>query len=156
MIMGDNPPNKMRKTYLLMRGQYASTDNQGDSSRHARLLPPWRRPPKTVWDWQSGYWIRTSPNCRVTVNRYWQTIFGRPIVATLEILVRREAGQPILTFFLVGQDFVDHGWNKERLNKWSWVQSPATSSTRPEHLKVDPTNMYHARTRFRLMGEFTE
>ena len=26
MIMGDNPPNKMRKTYVLMRGQYASPD----------------------------------------------------------------------------------------------------------------------------------
>ena len=26
MIMGDNPANKMRKTYLLVRGQYSSPD----------------------------------------------------------------------------------------------------------------------------------
>ena len=32
MIMGDNPANKMRKTYLLVRGQYSSPDESRKSS----------------------------------------------------------------------------------------------------------------------------
>ena len=38
MIMADNPANKTRKTYLLMRGQYASPDKSKEYlARHARL-----------------------------------------------------------------------------------------------------------------------
>ena len=60
MIMGDNPPNKMRKTYLLMRGQYASPDKSKEILPDTpAFLPPMKEDlPKTVWDWQSGYWIK--------------------------------------------------------------------------------------------------
>jgi hypothetical protein len=44
MIMGDNPPNKMRKTYLLMRGQYASPDKSKEILPDTpAFLPPMKK-----------------------------------------------------------------------------------------------------------------
>ena len=95
---------------------------------------------------------------RVTVNRYWQTIFGRPLVATPGDFGSQGSWptHPDLLSWLA-KDFVDHGWNIKRTIKQMVMSSTyrQQSTTRPEHLKVDPTNMYHARApRFRLMGEF--
>ena len=58
---------------------------------------------------------------RVTVNRYWQTIFGRPLVATPEILGLRAVGLRILTCYLGWPKILStmDGMLSGRLNKWS-------------------------------------
>ena len=94
----------------------------------------------------------------MTVNRYWQTIFGHPLVATPGDFGSQGSWptHPDLLSWLA-KDFVDHGWNIKRTIKQMVMSSTyrQQSTTRPEHLQKDPTNLYHARApRFRLMGEF--
>ena len=161
MIMGDNPPNKMRKTYLLMRGQYASPDKSKEILPDTpAFLPPMKEDlPKNRLGLAKWLLDKEHPlTARVTVNRYWQTIFGRPIVATPGDFGSQGSWptHPDLLSWLA-KDFVDHGWNIKRTIKQMVMSSTyrQQSTTRPKHLKVDPTNMYHARApRFRLMGEF--
>jgi hypothetical protein len=161
MIMGDNPPNKMRKTYLLMRGQYASPDESKEILPDTpTFLPPMKKDlPKNrlglaKWLMDKGHPLTS----RVTVNRYWQTIFGRPLVSTPGDFGSQGSWptHPDLLSWLA-KDFVDHGWNVKRTIKQMVMSSTyrQASITRPEHLAKDPTNLYHARApRFRLMGEF--
>ena len=161
MIMGDNPPNKMRKTYLLMRGQYASPDKSKEILPDTpAFLPPMKDDlPRNRLGLAKWLLDKEHPlTARVTVNRYWQTIFGRPLVATPGDFGSQGSWptHPDLLSWLA-KDFVDHGWNIKRTIKQMVMSSTyrQQSTTRPEHLKVDPTNMYHARApRFRLMGEF--
>ena len=83
MIMGDNPPNKMRKTYVLMRGQYASPDESKEILPDTpSFLPPMKKDlPKNRLGLAKWLMDKDHPlTARVTVNRYWQTIFGRPLV----------------------------------------------------------------------------
>ena len=60
MIMGDNPPNKMRKTYVLMRGQYASPDESKEILPDTpSFLPPMKKDlPKNRLGLPSGLWIK--------------------------------------------------------------------------------------------------
>ena len=161
MIMGDNPPNKMRKTYLLMRGQYASPDKSKEILPDTpAFLPPMKDDlPKNRLGLAKWLLDKDHPlTARVTVNRYWQTIFGRPLVATPGDFGSQGSWptHPDLLSWLA-KDFVDHGWNIKRTIKQMVMSSTyrQQSTTRPEHLKLDPTNIYHARApRFRLMGEF--
>ena len=161
MIMGDNPPNKMRKTYLLMRGQYASPDKSKEILPDTpAFLPPMKEGlPKNRLGLAKWLVDKDHPlTARVTVNRYWQTIFGRPIVATPGDFGSQGSWptHPELLSWLA-KDFVDHGWNIKRTIKQMVMSSTyrQESTTRHKHLKVDPTNLYHARApRFRLMGEF--
>ena len=161
MIMGDNPPNKMRKTYLLMRGQYASPDKSKEILPDTpAFLPPMKEDlPKNRLGLAKWLMDKDHPlTARVTVNRYWQTIFGRPLVATPGDFGSQGSWptHPDLLSWLA-KDFVDHGWNIKRTIKQMVMSSTyrQQSTTRPEHLQKDPTNLYHARApRFRLMGEF--
>ena len=161
MIMGDNPPNKMRKTYVLMRGQYASPDKSKEILPDTpAFLPPMKEDlPKNRLGLAKWLMDKDHPlTARVTVNRYWQTIFGRPLVSTPGDFGSQGSWptHPDLLSWLA-KDFVDHGWNIKRTIKQMVMSSTyrQQSTTRPEHLQKDPTNLYHARApRFRLMGEF--
>ena len=161
MIMGDNPPNKMRKTYLLMRGQYASPDKSKEILPDTpAFLPPMKKDlPKNRLGLAKWLMDKEHPlTARVTVNRYWQTIFGRPLVATPGDFGSQGSWptHPDLLSWLA-KDFVDHGWNIKRTIKQMVMSSTyrQKSVTPPDHLSKDPTNLYHARApRFRLMGEF--
>ena len=161
MIMGDNPPNKMRKTYILMRGQYASPDKSKEILPDTpAFLPPMKKElPKNRLGLAKWLMDKDHPlTARVTVNRYWQTIFGRPLVATPGDFGSQGSWptHPDLLSWLA-KDFVDHGWNIKRTIKQMVMSSTyrQQSTTRPEHSQKDPTNLYHARApRFRLMGEF--
>jgi hypothetical protein len=85
MVMGDNPPNKMRDTYLLVRGQYSSPDK---SKVIQANTPDFLPPMKTESEKNRlglAKWLTDKENPltpRVTVNRYWQTIFGRGLSDT--------------------------------------------------------------------------
>ena len=161
MIMGDNPPNKRRKTYLLMRGQYASPDKSKEILPDTpAFLPPMKEDlPKNRLGLAKWLLDKEHPlTARVTVNRYWQTIFGRPLVATPGDFGSQGSWptHPDLLSWMA-KDFVDHEWNVKRTIKQMVMSSTyrQSSVTRPEHLQKDPTNLYHARApRFRLMGEF--
>ena len=161
MIMGDNPANKMRKTYVLMRGQYASPDKSKEIQPNTpAFLPPMEKElPKNRLGLAKWLMNKNHPlTARVTVNRYWQTIFGRPLVSTPGDFGSQGSwpSHPDLLTWLA-KDFIDNQWNVKRTIKQMVMSSTyrQSSETRPVHLDKDPVNLYHARApRFRLMGEF--
>ena len=161
MIMADNPANKMRKTYLLMRGQYSSPDKSKEFTPDTPgFLPPMKEDlPKTRLG--LAKWIVDPQHpltARVAVNRHWQTIFGRGLTDTPSDFGSQGnwPTHPDLINWLAA-DFRKNGWDvkraiKQMVTSATYLQS---SVTRPEHLEKDPVNLYHARApRFRMMGEF--
>lgn len=161
MVMGDNPANKMRKTYVLMRGQYSAPDKSKEIQPDTpSFLPPMNKDlPKNRLGLAKWLMDKDHPlTARVTVNRYWQTIFGRPLVTTPGDFGSQGSwpSHPNLLSWLA-DDFISNGWNVKRTVKQMVMSSTyrQASVTRPEHREKDPMNLYHARApRFRLMGEF--
>jgi len=161
MIMADNPANKMRKTYLLMRGQYSSPDKSKEFTPDTPgFLPPMKEDlPKTRLG--LAKWIVDPQHpltARVAANRHWQTIFGRGLTNTPSDFGSQGnwPTHPDLINWLAA-DFLKNGWNVKRAIKQMVTSATyrQSSVTLPEHLEKDPVNLYHARApRFRMMGEF--
>ena len=161
MIMADNPANKMRKTYLLMRGQYSSPDKTKEFLPDTpAFLPPMKEDlPKTRLG--LAKWIvdpKHPLTARVAANRHWQTIFGRGLSNTPSDFGSQGSWptHPDLINWLAA-DFRDNGWNVKRAIRQMVTSATyrQSSVTRAEHLEKDPVNLYHARApRFRMMGEF--
>jgi len=161
MVMADNAANKMRKTFLLMRGNYASPDKSAEiPAGTPAFLPPMADDhPKTRLG--MAKWLMSPQHpltARVTANRHWQTIFGRGIVDTPSDFGSQGSWptHPGLLDWLAA-DLRDNGWNVKRAIKQmvmsaTYRQSSVTSA---EHLEKDPQNRLWVRApRFRLMGEF--
>ena len=161
MVMADNPANKTRKTYLLMRGQYASPDKSKEFSPDTpAFLPPMKQGlPKTRLGMAKWLIDPEHPlTARVAANRHWQTIFGRGLTSTPSDFGSQGnwPTHPDLINWLAA-DFRDNGWNVKRAIKQMVTSATyrQSSVTRKEHLEKDPVNLYHARApRFRMMGEF--
>ena len=161
MIMADNPANKMRKTFLLMRGQYSSPDKSKEFEPDTpSFLPPMKEDlPKTRLG--LAKWIIDPQHpltARVAANRHWQTIFGRGLTNTPSDFGSQGnwPTHPDLINWLAA-DFRKNGWNVKRAIKQMVTSATyrQSSVTLNEHLEKDPVNLYHARApRFRMMGEF--
>ncbi|MGA1116169.1 MAG: DUF1553 domain-containing protein, partial [Opitutales bacterium] len=161
MVMGDNPPNQMRDTYLLVRGQYSSPDK---SKVIQANTPDFLPPMKTESEKNRlglAKWLTDKENPltpRVTVNRYWQTIFGRGLSDTPSDFGSQGKWptHPGLLNWLAA-DFIESDWDVKRairqlVTSATYRQSSVTTE---EHLAKDPENLYFARApRFRIMGEF--
>lgn len=161
MVMGDNPEEKTRMTYVLERGQYDAPrkDSPVQVGVPAALTPlPESAPPNRLG---LAQWL-TSPEhpltARVAVNRYWMMLFGNGLVRTVSDF-GAQGGSPshpkLLDWLAV--DFVQSGWDVKRMIKQMVLSKTyrQTSRIRPEHLASDPENRLLARSpRFRLQGEF--
>lgn len=138
-----------RPAFVLRRGAY---DQPGESvlADTPRFLPPF---PDGAPRNRLGLaqWI-TSPDhpllARVTVNRYWQMLFGHGIVRTPEDfgLQGQSPTHPELLDFLA-RDFIDHDWDVRRLLRTivlssTYRQSAIVSSAVRD---ADPENVYLAR-----------
>ena len=147
---------KPRETYLLRRGQYnapdksevlraavpASINSFGASPANRRELAEWLVDP------------RHPLLARVTVNRYWQALFGRGIVVTSENFGTQ--GEPpshprLLDWLAVA--VIESGWDVKARHK-SIVMSATyqqTSKSTAAMQLADPDNRWLARgPRFRL------
>ena len=147
MIMADNPANKMRKTYLLMRGQYSSPDKSKEFTPDTPgFLPPMKEDlPKTRLG--LAKWIVDPQHpltARVAANRHWQTIFGRGLTNTPSDFGSQGnwPTHPDLINWLAS-DFRKNGWNVKRAIKQMVTSATyrQSSVTRPEHLEKDPLNL---------------
>ena len=158
MVMSDVA--KMRPTYILDRGNYASPRKD----QEVRMGVPSALPP--LPEGAAGNrlglakWL-VQPNhpltARVTVNRYWHMLFGRGIVSTLEDFGAQGEwpSHPELLDWLA-VDFVEHGWDIKRMLKLMVLSNTyrQTSRTTPALLERDPENRLLARgPRFRLSAE---
>ena len=142
-----NPP---KKAYILERGAYDSHGEEvtGDSPGFLPAMDP--SLPKNRLGFAE--WLADSGNplpSRVTVNRYWQTIFGQGLVATTEDF-GNQGTQPTHPELLdwLSRDFMNSGWNLKALLKKMVLSSTYRQSTEatPEMRAKDPENLFLARS----------
>lgn len=105
-------------------------------------------------------WINSPENpltARVTVNRFWQEVFGVGLVKTVEDFGSTgdaPVNQELLDWLAV--DFQEHGWDVKRLFEQIVTSSTYRQSAEstPEKLEKDPQNRFLSRgPRFRMDAE---
>jgi Protein of unknown function (DUF1553) len=105
-------------------------------------------------------WLISRDNpltARVTVNRFWEAMFGRGIVETSEDFGTQGSApsHPELLDWLA-TEFMDDGWNMKAIQRLIVTSSTyrQSSVTSPELLEKDPANTLLARgPRFRVEAE---
>ncbi len=138
-----------RKTYMLNRGAYDSPASEVQPGVIAKLLPLKSDFPKNRLG--LARWLTDAQHpltARVAVNRIWQTILGRGLVATQEDFGSQggRPSHPLLLDYL-SHDFVNNGWDTKRLVKQivmsaSYRQSSVSSA---DLMERDPENSMLAR-----------
>jgi hypothetical protein len=151
--------DKPRDTLVLVKGVY---NNQTDRKIVANV--PGMLPALPTPDTERRYnrldlarWIVSPDNpltARVTVNRYWQTFFGRGIVTTPSDfgLQGAQPTHPDLLDWLA-VEFVESGWNVKHIHRLIVTSETYRQSARitPELLDSDPQNELLSRAlRYRM------
>ena len=147
-----------RPTHILFRGAFDAPRERVEPGLPAALPPL----PQGLPNNRLGLakWLTSPQNpltARVTVNRFWQMLFGRGIVPTVEDFGSQGAAptHPALLDWLAA-DFVESGWDVKGLmrtivNSATYRQS---SKVLPGLLERDPENLLLARApRLRLPAE---
>lgn len=146
MVMAEGPK---RQAHLLQRGAY-DAPGEAVEPRTPSLLPPM---PASAPANRLGLaqWIVSPANpllARVTVNRFWQMIFGTGLVKTSEDFGSQgewPIHQDLLDWLAV--DFAENGWNVKRLLRQ--IVTSATyrqsSQVKPDLIAKDPENRLLAR-----------
>ena len=148
----------VRPTHILYRGSFDAPRERVDPSLPSALPPL----PAGVPNNRLGLarWL-TDPShpltARVTVNRFWQMLFGRGIVSTVEDFGSQGAApsHPELLDWLA-VDFIENGWDIKHLLKTIMLSATYQQSSKqdPELLVRDPENVLLARApRLRLPAE---
>ena len=146
------------EAYVLFRGEY--------DKRHERVTPatPAFLPPMAPDQPRNrlGFaeWLLAPENpltARVTVNRFWQELFGTGIVKTSGDfgVAGEEPSHPELLDWLAF-DFREHGWDVKRMFKMMVMSATyrQSSVTSPQKIDLDPQNRLLARgPRFRMDAE---
>ena len=156
MVMKEMPG--LRETHILERGHYA---NRGKVVHRAspEILPlfPKDQPVNRLG---LAKWL-TAPDhpllARVTVNRYWQMIFGKGLVSTSEDfgMQGKPPSHPELLDWLA-RDFVDSGWDLHKLLKKMVLSHTYRQKSKilPIAQQIDPENLLLSRApAYRLPAE---
>ena len=148
-----------RPTFILMRGAYDKPAAAVTAATPAALPPLANDLPRNRLG--LAKWLVSPLNpltARVTVNRFWQQVFGTGLVKTSEDFGSQGAlpSHPELLDWLA-QEFIQSGWDTKQLMKL--MVTSATYRQRSQHTprghERDPENQLLARgPRHRLMGEF--
>ena len=144
--------------HILYRGQYDQMRDEVHPNTPSVLPPMTQSMSRNRLG--LAMWIVNPDNpltARVTVNRFWQEIFGTGIVKTAEDFGSQ--GEPpshpeLLDWLAV--DFRDSGWNVKRMFKLIVTSATYRQSAvaTPEKIAKDPQNRLLARgPRFRMDGE---
>ena len=156
MVMKEMP--QPRPTFVLLRGAYDAPGEPVTPDVPNSVLPfPADQPRNRLG---LARWVTDPKNpltARVTVNRWWQSLFGRGLVATPEDFGAQGElpSHPKLLDWLA-RELVDSGWDVKHI--WRLMVMSATyrqSSDAPAELHArDPDNVLLARgPRFRLSAE---
>ena len=155
MVLREGP---RRDTFILVRGQY---DRHGEKVTAG--VPESLPPVSAQWPVNRlglARWLVDSKHpltARVAVNRIWQQLFGRGLVATPEDfgVQGSRPSHPALLDFLASE-FRDGGWDVKRLLRLIVTSHTyrQASVVRPGDLLRDPDNTWLARaSRLRLSAE---
>ncbi|MDF2375748.1 MAG: DUF1553 domain-containing protein [Verrucomicrobiales bacterium] len=160
MVMRDNPPERMRKTYILDRGMYDSPkeDEEILPGTPAALPPlpadaPANRLTLANWLFSDEHPLTS----RVAVNQLWQLFFSHGIVRTpADFGAQGEfPTHPELLDWLA-VDFRESGWDMKRMIRQIVLSRTYRQSSHlgPEDIERDPENRLLARApRHRLPAE---
>jgi hypothetical protein len=141
-----------RQAYVLFRGRYdapKTNDKRVSRTTPAALLPfpadaPTNRLGLAKWLVQPNHPL----TARVAVNRFWQMLFGRGLVSTVENFGAQgaEPTHPELLDWLA-RDFVNSGWNVKAALKQIVLSATyrQDSKVRPDPQQKDPENLLLAR-----------
>lgn len=152
---------KPRMTYVLDRGHYASPKKDNVIKPGTPAFLPTQKEELPSNRLGLAKWIvdRENPlTARVTINRYWQMLFGRGLVETSEDFGTQGSTPThpkVLDWLAV--EFMESGWNIKRTLKLIVMSATyrQSSMASPQKLAKDPENKLFSRgARFRLMGEF--
>lgn len=150
---------KPRPTFILNRGDYASPTVEVTSSTPEVLPALETKEAATRLDLAKWLVDEDHPlTARVTVNRYWQMLFGTGIVATSADFGSQGEwpSHPELLDWL-SVEFRESGWDTKALIRLLVTSATyrQTSAASPELYRTDPANRLLARgPRFRLQAEF--
>jgi hypothetical protein len=153
-----NERNEMPKAYVLMRGDY---DKRADEVQPEtpKVLPPMREDlPRNRLG--LAHWLLQENHpltARVTVNRFWQEVFGNGLVASagdFGTTGLMPTHPELLDYLAVS--FREDGWNIKNLFRLMVTSATyrQSASVSQEKLALDPSNKYLARgPRFRMDAE---
>jgi len=158
-IMQELPPNKRRKSFVFIRGNW---ENHG-----AEVGPG---TPAIMHDYDSklprnrlglAKWMTSKENpllARVAVNPFWEQIFGRGVVETLEDFGSQgsKPSHPQLLDNLAVDFMYNHKWSVKSLLRQMVLSATYRQSSviSAEKLEKDPFNVYLSRgSRYRLNSE---
>ena len=149
MVMRDDRP---RDTFILERGNYETPGAKVEPGVPA-FLPPLPDPPDGAKADRLAFarWLVSGDHpltARVTVNRYWQLLFGRALVGTPDDFGLQGAPptHPDLLDWLAAE-FVEGGWDVKRLLKTVVLSRTyrQTSQVDESRVAADPDNELYAR-----------
>ncbi|RMF44333.1 MAG: DUF1553 domain-containing protein, partial [Planctomycetota bacterium] len=151
-------PDSEPVAHILIRGQYDQPGELVHAATPTALHPLPDGAPRNRLG--LAYWLVDPANpltARVTVNRFWQEVFGLGIVATPEdfgVMGALPTNQELLDWMAV--DFREHGWDVKRLFKQMLMSATyrQSAAVTPEKLEIDPHNALLSRgPRFRMDAE---
>ena len=151
-------PDSMAKTNILMRGAYDKPGDEVQANTPEVLHPMQEDASKDRLG--LAKWVVDPANpltARVTVNRFWQEVFGKGIVATSEdfgVMGTPPSNQDLLDWLAI--DFRESGWDVKRFYKNILMSSTyrQASGVTPEKLAKDEDNSLFSRgPRFRMDAE---
>ncbi|HLW79319.1 MAG TPA: PSD1 and planctomycete cytochrome C domain-containing protein, partial [Terriglobia bacterium] len=158
LIMGEKPEFERPSTFVRVRGSFMSPADEvyADVPFALGPLPPGAMPNRLGL----AEWLVSEDNpltARVTVNHYWETIFGRGIVETSEDFGTQgdPPSHPELLDWLA-TEFMGQGWSMKKIIRLMVTSATYRQSSRitPELEERDPYNKLLARgPRFRVEAE---
>ena len=156
LVMDEGQP---RDTFILLRGQYDQPGDKVSAATPAALPPMADTLPRNRLG--LARWLVDPANplpARVTVNRFWQMLFGTGLVRTAEDFGSQgePPSHPELIDWLASE-FIASGWDMKAMLRLMVTSQTYRQSSKltPATRERDPDNRLLARgPRFRLQGEF--
>jgi mono/diheme cytochrome c family protein len=158
MIMGEKPGVLRPATYIRERGSFASKGELVYANAPSTLNP--LEKDKTPNRLGLAEWLVSDDNpltARVTVNRFWETLFGHGIVGTSEDFGTQgdlPTHPELLDWLAV--EFMHDDWDMKKIQRLMVTSATYRQSSRatPELIARDPYNQLYARgPRFRVEAE---